>query len=208
MWTDFVDDFLQEMICLEGRGSHCDDLCSQCVIGKATLRCRDCFGGEMYCSACIVEIHQCQPLHRTEVRVFASSTQYEISSFGSRHGMAHSSSFSCSKALVFIFNLVTQSANPVLILRSLLQTISWSWTHTGSISLVLISVGANPLNHIRHNFFERNGSPRLLPIRRQPQRSVFWRSFTCSRSSRKCQCLSSIIVWSGRRTTQEPSLTR
>ncbi|KAG1856516.1 hypothetical protein C8R48DRAFT_749130 [Suillus tomentosus] len=58
--------FLDEMLCLEGRGfegqrSHC-----QCGSVDLSFRCKECFGMVMYCKECVIEHHRCLPLHIVE----------------------------------------------------------------------------------------------------------------------------------------------
>lgn len=66
-WIDDREDYLEELIRLEGRGEHQSDLC-QCGKGKAEVRCRDCYGGQLLCQKCVVQTHYTNPFHRIEVR--------------------------------------------------------------------------------------------------------------------------------------------
>jgi len=58
---------LDEMICMEGRGSYIRSICAECSKPQPTLRCEDCFGGELFCQDCIVKLHICNPLHSIKV---------------------------------------------------------------------------------------------------------------------------------------------
>ncbi|KAF7797546.1 hypothetical protein EIP86_008746 [Pleurotus ostreatoroseus] len=65
-WTNERDFFLREMLGLEGmRGK--PEVCQRCgegkEKGKAVIRCRDCFGGPLYCSKCCVLVHERHPFH-------------------------------------------------------------------------------------------------------------------------------------------------
>ncbi|EIW81903.1 hypothetical protein CONPUDRAFT_54452, partial [Coniophora puteana RWD-64-598 SS2] len=60
--------YLQEMIRLEGRGSHMHDKeCPRCQSPDPRYRCVDCHGGILYCEGCMVEKHNEAPLHRIKV---------------------------------------------------------------------------------------------------------------------------------------------
>jgi hypothetical protein len=62
-WRDY---FLQEILRLEGTGGR-PLQCSACS-GPASLRCQDCFGLDLICKDCFLDIHIRQPFHRVEVR--------------------------------------------------------------------------------------------------------------------------------------------
>lgn len=59
------DQFLQEILRLEGLGGRS----LQCTVcsGSASFRCQDCFGLDLFCQDCLLEIHARQPCHRVEV---------------------------------------------------------------------------------------------------------------------------------------------
>jgi hypothetical protein len=65
-WLPDRDLFLHEIIRLDGRGDR-HTICRICHSADPTLRCEDCFGGEMFCRGCMVDLHACTPLHRIEV---------------------------------------------------------------------------------------------------------------------------------------------
>ncbi|KAG1719214.1 hypothetical protein EDB19DRAFT_1612964, partial [Suillus lakei] len=65
--------YLEEMICLEGRGYHYQ--CSCNGEGESIYWCKDCFGTEMMCRDCIVECHTSHPLHRIDVSL--NNTYFE-----------------------------------------------------------------------------------------------------------------------------------
>ena len=58
---------LDEMIRMEGRGSYIRSICAECSEPQPTLRCEDCFGGELFCQDCMVKRHICNPLHSIKV---------------------------------------------------------------------------------------------------------------------------------------------
>ena len=60
---------------LENRGSYLDILlemqgrpsapkCSMCSGGHADIRCPDCFGANLFCRSCCLEVHKRSPFHR------------------------------------------------------------------------------------------------------------------------------------------------
>ncbi|KAJ7160837.1 hypothetical protein C8R46DRAFT_1164534 [Mycena filopes] len=71
-WRPLRDAYLQESMCLHGCGDMNDDgsapeeKCAECGCGPATIRCRSCFGGGMYCAACSVKMHKSNLLHIIE----------------------------------------------------------------------------------------------------------------------------------------------
>ena len=66
-WIPDHDKFLWELIRLDGRGDR--ELWSSCRLcdGICDIRCEECFGGEMFCRKCTVDLHAVNPLHRIEV---------------------------------------------------------------------------------------------------------------------------------------------
>lgn len=66
------DEYLEELIRLEGRGDSPTTLCSSCPpgseAGRPLYRCRDCFSTDLVCQTCCVEAHKNRPLDIIEVR--------------------------------------------------------------------------------------------------------------------------------------------
>jgi hypothetical protein len=54
------------MIRLDGRAGK-GGVCYLCKAAEPAFRCEECFGGEMYCQGCMVDVHATMPLHRIEV---------------------------------------------------------------------------------------------------------------------------------------------
>ncbi|KDQ58042.1 hypothetical protein JAAARDRAFT_129485, partial [Jaapia argillacea MUCL 33604] len=64
-WIPYRDEYLDELISLEGMGrSRCLG-CLDCQ-QAAFFQCWDCFGGDLVCGECLVRRHQQSPLHRVE----------------------------------------------------------------------------------------------------------------------------------------------
>ena len=71
-WRDNDRDrYLHELIYLDGRGeADVAAACGLCNAPEPKLRCKDCFGGLMFCTKCMIDLHACNPLHRLEVYTF------------------------------------------------------------------------------------------------------------------------------------------
>lgn len=69
---NYRDVYLRALLRGEGRGETNDEgLCGRCTgttPGHASLRCRDCHGGELLCVECCVILHRANPLHVVEVK--------------------------------------------------------------------------------------------------------------------------------------------
>ncbi|KAF7330698.1 hypothetical protein MSAN_02447900 [Mycena sanguinolenta] len=57
------DEYLAELLWRDGCGDASDTSCPGCDTGVPTVRCRDCFGGKLYCTECSVCRHENVPLH-------------------------------------------------------------------------------------------------------------------------------------------------
>lgn len=73
LWKVHRDEYLEELIRLEGRG----DLLRRCPTcppdgesGRPQYRCRDCFATDLVCLACCLSAHRDRPLDIIEVRFF------------------------------------------------------------------------------------------------------------------------------------------
>jgi len=60
---------LDEIVTLDGPGTHRLDSCNSCGIRQAMplYRCLECSYSLLYCSECICKLHGALPLHRLEV---------------------------------------------------------------------------------------------------------------------------------------------
>ena len=62
--------YLDELCRHDGRGDQIGQVgCMQCN-GTAVFRCLDCYDNALYCSSCIVKLHQRNPLHLIQVRAY------------------------------------------------------------------------------------------------------------------------------------------
>ncbi|KAJ7164821.1 hypothetical protein C8R43DRAFT_1122699 [Mycena crocata] len=62
-WRTLRDEFVAELLRLDGAADASEDVCPSCGTEKPTIRCRDCFGELLYCKSCVVERHEDNPLH-------------------------------------------------------------------------------------------------------------------------------------------------
>ncbi|KAG2122214.1 hypothetical protein DEU56DRAFT_873634 [Suillus clintonianus] len=64
-WNETTFIYLDELICLEGRGKSAGEPCS-CGDLSASFRCQDCLSPLLYCRTCILRSHLNMPFHRME----------------------------------------------------------------------------------------------------------------------------------------------
>ncbi|KAJ7021123.1 hypothetical protein C8F04DRAFT_1274114 [Mycena alexandri] len=80
-WRGLRDEYLRTLLRLEGCGDVDEDLCPACCQAPPTIRCKQCFGDELYCAACCVKMHAKNPLHIIDVwdgRLFSRTSLTEI----------------------------------------------------------------------------------------------------------------------------------
>ncbi|TFY55526.1 hypothetical protein EVJ58_g8192 [Rhodofomes roseus] len=96
-WTPEIDDWLAELIRLEGRCGYSTTSCAQCNSDDSPFRCRDCLDGRMYCQSCILCQHRALPFHRMEQ--WQADTQYfakiNLKSLGLRIQLGHPPGETC-----------------------------------------------------------------------------------------------------------------
>lgn len=67
-WMPLRDEYLDEVLRLEGRGRFGRSLmCGLCGEDAAEYRCCECVGGRLLCKACTLATHALLPLHRIQV---------------------------------------------------------------------------------------------------------------------------------------------
>ncbi|KAJ7727252.1 hypothetical protein B0H16DRAFT_1735292 [Mycena metata] len=62
-WRGLRDEYLHIILRLEGTADVDVETCPSCKTAKPTIRCRACFGEELYCRECTVRMHTRTPLH-------------------------------------------------------------------------------------------------------------------------------------------------
>jgi hypothetical protein len=65
-WVLHRDEYLDELMCLEGRGRY-ERSCAGCNTPFPNFRCKDCTHGALWCQVCLVKRHAQSPLHVIEV---------------------------------------------------------------------------------------------------------------------------------------------
>lgn len=100
IWLQDREVYLQEMLRLEGRGEFSTS-CLSCGTSNPTYMCKDCFGQELYCGACIRSIHIHNPLHSLKVSAQESRCSITDSLLHNRTGTVAFSSLHLSRTLGF-----------------------------------------------------------------------------------------------------------
>ena len=81
-WLPYCPVVADELLRKDGLGdSTTPRACVACKKEVGRYRCRDCFGGYMRCSQCIVSVHSELPLHRLQVRSVLSLSWCAINMF-------------------------------------------------------------------------------------------------------------------------------
>jgi hypothetical protein len=62
-WIAYRGTYLNILLEMEGRKS--TPKCSMCSIGDADIKCSDCFGANIFCRTCCLEVHKRLPFHQT-----------------------------------------------------------------------------------------------------------------------------------------------
>lgn len=86
-WVSYRDKYLDHLMELEGRRG-LGAKCPGCKEESPTFRCRDCFGGVIWCKSCFLLRHDQSPLHSIEVSK-VSLTVSSSSEFSFSAGMEH-----------------------------------------------------------------------------------------------------------------------
>ncbi|KAF7312981.1 CxC2 domain-containing protein [Mycena kentingensis (nom. inval.)] len=87
------DTFLRAMLWREGRRS-IEMACPDCG-GSADVRCRDCFGGLLFCEACCAKAHLRNPLHVVEKWTGAYFARHSLRACGLRIQFGHATGHRC-----------------------------------------------------------------------------------------------------------------
>ena len=114
-WELYCDQFLEELIILEGRGPWASEICVRCSLRPDKYECIDCSGHQVKCRLCMVECHVCLPFHHIQVCVVMVYQTFFRWSMTSRNGMEHSSRTHRSKSWVYGYSWVTLSERNVWI---------------------------------------------------------------------------------------------
>ncbi|KAJ6453223.1 hypothetical protein C8R47DRAFT_951488, partial [Mycena vitilis] len=88
-WRPLRDEYVEELMRLDGRGEFEDEMCPRCRSEKAEFRCRMCFGTELYCGHCTVQGHAENPLHVIDRWGGVFFTRVSLRSLGLRICLGH-----------------------------------------------------------------------------------------------------------------------
>ncbi|KAJ7041706.1 hypothetical protein C8F04DRAFT_1176799 [Mycena alexandri] len=88
-WRELRDDYLRLVLRLEGCGDASEDVCPSCNVEEPTIRCYDCFGEELHCTACTVEMHAKNPLHVIDVWDGSMFQRTSLKNLGLRVQLCH-----------------------------------------------------------------------------------------------------------------------
>ncbi|KAI0039084.1 hypothetical protein FA95DRAFT_1657962 [Auriscalpium vulgare] len=90
-WIPLRDEYLDEVLRLEGRGPYATaNQCPRCTTdADPSIRCSDCVGGELLCVPCILKLHSRNPLHRVEKWNRTAFERVSLASLGLRIQLGH-----------------------------------------------------------------------------------------------------------------------
>ncbi|KAG1726204.1 hypothetical protein EDB19DRAFT_1592058, partial [Suillus lakei] len=96
-WQSDAELFLEELIHLEGCGSHTQDSCF-CGSNEPPLyRCKDCHGVELVCRQCVLYTHQWQPCHHIKHWNRSFFQKISLKSLGLHIQLGHCIGLRCSE---------------------------------------------------------------------------------------------------------------
>ncbi|KAI0682359.1 hypothetical protein C8T65DRAFT_597017, partial [Cerioporus squamosus] len=96
LWSHHVDEYLAELLRLEGRGEHTGGCCTRCgQAGAGIYRCDDCANTSMFCAGCIVADHVSNPLHRIKWQPSGWFQRSSLKSLGLRVQLGHEPGNKC-----------------------------------------------------------------------------------------------------------------
>ncbi|GBE78836.1 hypothetical protein SCP_0200330 [Sparassis crispa] len=94
-WVPKIDNWLAELICLEGRCSYTDELRPACQTNQATIRCEDCQDLRLYCTTCTVNRHAQSPFHRLKAWTDTHFRRETLKNLGLRLQLGHAPGDQC-----------------------------------------------------------------------------------------------------------------
>ena len=63
-WLPYRDSYLDELLRHESPRNANDSTCVRCSVNIGNIKCKDCIGGSLHCSQCILDAHNTLPFHR------------------------------------------------------------------------------------------------------------------------------------------------
>ncbi|KAJ7431013.1 hypothetical protein B0H11DRAFT_2165862 [Mycena galericulata] len=99
-WVPLRDEYLEEFLRLEGRGTVPRDFCPGCPPGcpstPPVYRCIDCFNADLLCELCCLAVHTNNPLDRIERWTGTFFERISLKSMGLRVQLGHSAYTTCA----------------------------------------------------------------------------------------------------------------
>ncbi|KAL1948716.1 hypothetical protein VTO73DRAFT_10522 [Trametes versicolor] len=88
-WLDDANEYLDELMRLEGRGAYTSGVCPCKSTECAVFRCDDCLDRRMHCQSCTVDYHSRHPLHRIQRWDDGHFSRVTLKSLGVRVQLGH-----------------------------------------------------------------------------------------------------------------------
>ncbi|KAG1868741.1 hypothetical protein C8R48DRAFT_598239 [Suillus tomentosus] len=95
VWLNDCDDYLAEMLRMDGRGDYTSDTCYKCGSAPALFRCDDCCDMQLYCGDCTVHNHLRCPTHRIKEWTASFFIATSLKKLGLRIQLGHATGESC-----------------------------------------------------------------------------------------------------------------
>ncbi|KAG1832385.1 hypothetical protein EV424DRAFT_1469546 [Suillus variegatus] len=95
VWLSDHDEYLAEMLQMDGRGDYTSDTCCKCASAPALFRCNDCCDMQLYCRDCTVCNHLRSPTHRIKEWMGSFFMATSLKKLGLRIQLGHTIGKSC-----------------------------------------------------------------------------------------------------------------
>ncbi|KAG1805425.1 hypothetical protein EV424DRAFT_1544390 [Suillus variegatus] len=95
VWLSDRDEYLAEMLRMDGRGDYTLDTCCKCASAPALFRCDDCYDMQLYCRDCTVCNHLWSPTHRIKEWTGSFFMATSLKKLGLRIQLGHAIGESC-----------------------------------------------------------------------------------------------------------------
>jgi hypothetical protein len=210
-WIPLRDEYLDELLRLEGRGEFTSPTCPSCVYDAfdvfddsstpslPSIQCQDCFTGELLCEKCCMRLHQQHPLHIIEVSIFKYQIIVSNMTLSHRNGMANI--LSAPPWLLSAYanlDMHREFAAPITTTSPLSIrmdfTRSWLITASATISQSLVVADSS-------SCYVTNGILSLTPTPRHAVHFVCCNTSTCRRCREKLPRTIITLLWRNWRIT-------
>ena len=182
-------EFLDEMIRLEGRGEAAESGCATCGAPEAVYGCEDCWGTWLECEQCVVNNHSRLPFHRLKVRLPCASIYDILLTIVSSTGTANTSKSRLFSNSDSASNLATTMEAPAQTLFQPQNTFLSSMS-TGSRESMPTTVVVLVAYPVAYNFYAQRFFHRPLATRRRGLRYALWKRMKSWRRRASAPCTS------------------